>query len=228
MPVPIVTSALIGSGSSLLGNVLGGLFSSSSAKRQNRMAIAEAQKQRDFQERLSSTAYQRAAKDLSAAGLNRILALGSPASSPGGASAPIVGALEGAATSARAVAHEIANIKNTQANTAFTNAKKDSIAPVSKIMGKAGELVEKAISWLEGPGNLAGIRDEIKSLSDQMSTSAKESASLFKQSWEGIVSQYSAVPIDKIPKIKHGKILKLDSQGLPYLDEMGQPIYIGK
>jgi len=36
---------------------------------------------------MSSTAYQRAAIDLDKAGLNRILALGSPASSPGGSTA---------------------------------------------------------------------------------------------------------------------------------------------
>lgn len=46
-----------------------------------------AREQMRFQERMASTQYQRAAKDLEAAGLNRVLALGSPASAPAGASA---------------------------------------------------------------------------------------------------------------------------------------------
>lgn len=47
----------------------------------------EADKNRDFQSYMSGTAYQRAAKDLEAAGLNRILALGNGASTPGGSTA---------------------------------------------------------------------------------------------------------------------------------------------
>lgn len=65
--------------------LLGGLFGLSGAKASAKLSQQQAREQMDFQERMSSTAFQRAASDLEAAGLNRILALGSPASSPGGA-----------------------------------------------------------------------------------------------------------------------------------------------
>lgn len=56
-------------------------------KRSQWFNAAEAQKQRDWEERMSSTAVQRASADFEAAGLNRILAIGSPSSTPSGASA---------------------------------------------------------------------------------------------------------------------------------------------
>ena len=81
--LPAVTVAAPSGGSMSAGGlmaaelgsaVVSGLFGRASAKSQMR-----------FQEHMASTQYQRAAKDLEAAGLNRIIALGSPADSPGGA-----------------------------------------------------------------------------------------------------------------------------------------------
>lgn len=69
-------AAVIGAAASLIGSAI-----------QNRSNKKEAEKNRNFQEEMSSTAYQRSADDLEAAGLNRVLALGSPASTPSGAQA---------------------------------------------------------------------------------------------------------------------------------------------
>jgi len=72
-----------------------GIFSALSAKRGQEDANAammafnaqEAQKQRDWAEGLSNTAFQRARRDLEAAGYNPLLALGHSAVTPSGASA---------------------------------------------------------------------------------------------------------------------------------------------
>ncbi len=77
---PFIPSAI-----SAVGSLLGGRAADKGQRAANKMNLKIAREQMTFQERMSSTAYQRSAKDLSAAGLNRILALGGPASSPSGA-----------------------------------------------------------------------------------------------------------------------------------------------
>ncbi|MEM2002006.1 MAG: hypothetical protein QXT77_05110 [Candidatus Methanomethylicaceae archaeon] len=75
MPFKEIASAV---GGDLVGAGISGWFNA-----------REASKQRRWSEQMSNTAYQRAAADLEKAGLNRVLALGSPASTPSGATASI-------------------------------------------------------------------------------------------------------------------------------------------
>ena len=72
-----------------LGSAIGGIFGYKGQRDQDVASARMAQKQMDFQERMSNTAVQRRMADLQKAGINPILAGSKEASSPGGAMAPM-------------------------------------------------------------------------------------------------------------------------------------------
>ena len=105
------------SGSIDLGSLLG--FGSGIAT--NIASAREAQKQRDWQERMSNTAWQRQAKDLQAAGLNRILGYtkGQSASTPSGGIAQMKDPMA-SSLAARRLNQEIKNLQAQEISTLAT------------------------------------------------------------------------------------------------------------
>ena len=105
--------ALFNLGGSILGGGLGYL-GMKQANAQNRDAARE---QMAFQERMSSTAYQRAMEDMRKAGLNPMLAMShGGASSPSGAVSQMQNALGHGVNSALETARARAEVKRSQAD----------------------------------------------------------------------------------------------------------------
>ncbi len=103
---------------SVAGSGISGLLSNQGASDQNDANRAISREQMDFQERMSSTAYQRSMADMRKAGLNPILAYKQGgASTPSGAGIPAVNELDATATTARQIASQVAEIKLKSANT---------------------------------------------------------------------------------------------------------------
>lgn len=121
-----VDDVLMGAAISGIGSGITSLFNMNSTEKTNEANAAQAQLNRDFQERMSNTAYQRGMADMKAAGLNPILAYQKgPASSPSGSQAALtapkiegnpVGEALNTGLAVRRAHQELTNMQETQRN----------------------------------------------------------------------------------------------------------------
>lgn len=189
--------AAITAGASLLG---GKMSAGASAK--------QAKAQMEFQERMSNTAYQRAADDLEAAGLNRILALGSPASTPGGAmgqvpnfgSAMAEGANAGInlATSAQAISKQkqevnkiIQETKNLTEQERKIAAQADVMEAIAPILKQAGNNFNNLLEMMTDGNFVKYIYEAAKGAAkEELEVTAKVMAEWFNQAEENILDWF--------------------------------------
>jgi len=148
-------------------SIIGGLFGSSGQSSANRANLKIAREQMAFQERMSSTAHQRAAKDLEAAGLNRILAMGKPSSTPPGATAKMENEKSAMAQSLM----NMATIRGINATTAKTEAETKNINQnigIKKPTGSIMDFVQQGIDKM-----VSGVKDSIQKNKEMHSIGAK-------------------------------------------------------
>ena len=148
MAISAAAAAAIGGG---IASGIGGLLDTATnfyqSKKNREFSAAEAQKQRDFEERMSNTAYQRAVEDMEKAGINPAMALsnGGP-----GASTPTGSAAKGSTPTGTNIGGTFANNINSVANLVhsynFDKNKKNDLNPketyklidsYAKIFGKS-------------------------------------------------------------------------------------------
>lgn len=116
----------VGSAIGGIGGAIASLFGQKSANKQN---LKIAREQMAFQERMSSTAYQRAMADMRAGGLNPILAAGrGGASTPGGASAKMENEIAPGINSAIGLITAVKQAQLMNAQTTKANAEADMTA----------------------------------------------------------------------------------------------------
>lgn len=174
----------------------------------NQQQVGLAQNQMDFQREMSNTAYQRAVKDMQAAGLNPMLAYSQGgASSPGGAMATI-GNKQAAAMQS---ASQAAQVQNVTADTENKKAQADNIRADTEL--KKADVVKSTAS----AGHLEAQKDNIR---QEMQSFAKRMEKLGYETFHARGAQELPYYQVKLNEIAFNKALKDQEKGFPEIDRL--------
>jgi len=206
-----VAPSLISGGLSLLGGERRNSAQAAAAASGSDFNAVEAQKNRDYQERLSSTAYQRAVADLKKAGLNPILAAKSPASTPGGSSAQaVVPQFEDSVT----------NAINTGLAATRAFAEQDNLTSQADLAAANVDKVEAEIDKIDQEiSNLKVSQKYTKAQIKQVSSSIQNIVASTKK----VIAETTKVKIENIPNGMVANFLK-DNPSLLKTGEVSRQI----